>query len=565
MHETFIPDPAPGGLRDRPCARGRPSCAGWEPRPPLNATKAAPSYLAVGKAIAEATRGWDQPGATAPPAAAGWRAFFEALNGELAAYAAAGDDKARLTSLGRIHQMDLALHGVAWAPVAPVRAALDEWLAPRIRIAWAERRLIDFVKGQSGASENHERWVKFVGDDLASALASYEGAKTVQARQAALKRLTGVLAALRSNNRTVRWPYSAELQAALDSLYNLPNLDVSADVASVTPFLSHDVVVSGPIERNGYVSQVTAGPKTGFGLLASDDGLAFYNKQIAYTYTPITDFQRQLEQDKRGRKVAKLYEFSAASSDAPELTITAVLRPSTGLSLAADYAHNIGAGFASAPTPGHGLARGVLAVIGLNRDKLTQKVGDQARPKIAEGVVTGAQEEAAERDAGRAGAGERQAPQGPRRQRHGRHQGLSDHRPEPPLAADQRPGRRHDRPRRRARRHRRRCPPAAEPGRPQRRRLGRPPRRLGALQCRRRLPRQRRGQGGRQRDDRHQGDRPQRPAQGRRDRRQERRLPDLPQADRRGPGRPTTRRSRPSGSRSRPSRPSSPPTSAGSS
>ncbi len=371
------------------------------PPPPLNASKAAPSFHAVGRSIAEITRVWDQPGATIPPAAAGWRTFFDALNGELASYAAAADDKARLASLNRLHQMDLALWGVAWTPIIKVRGALDEWLAPRIRIAWAERRLVDFVEGQKAASPdsaaNHQRWVKFVGDDLASALASYEGAKTVQARRAALKRLTGVLAALRSTNRSINWFYSAELQSSVVGLYSLPNLDVSADVYSLAPFLSQNVVTSGPIYRNGYVSQVTAGPKTGFGLIPSDEGIAFYNKQLASTVTPITDFQQQLQQDRKGRKVAKLYQFGATSSDAPELTITAILRPSTGLSLSPASSHAIGAAVGAMPIAGKGLARGVLAILGLNREKLTEKIQQQAYPKIAQGVVDGSNAEAAER------------------------------------------------------------------------------------------------------------------------------------------------------------------------
>ena len=151
------------------------------------------------------------------------------------------------------------------------------------------------------------------------------------------------------------------------------------------------MVNSGPIARNGYVSQVTAGPRTGFGLLPSDEGIAFYNSQLATTYTPITDFQQQLQQDRKGRKVAKLYYFAAPSYDTPNLTITAIIRPSTGLSLSPAYAHSIGAAIDALPIAGKGLARGVLALIGLNREKLTQKVAQQAIPKIAQGVVAGGQ------------------------------------------------------------------------------------------------------------------------------------------------------------------------------
>ena len=369
--------------------------------PPPNAAKAPSSYHAVTRAIDDAIRPWDEAGATAPPAAPGWRAFFDALKGELTTYASAAGNNAKLASLGRLHRMDLALWGIAWGPAVQVRSALDEWLTPRVRIAWAERRLSDYVDAHRadspGSTEHSQLWKQFVDDDLGSALAAYEGSKTVQARRIALKRLTGVLAALRQNNRSVSWVYSAELQAAIDGLYNQPNLDVSADTTSVSPFLSNNVVNSGPIARGGYISQVTAGPKTGFGLLPSDEGIAFYNSQMATTVTPITDFQNQLEQDRKGRKVAKLYYFSAQSYDTPNLTITAIIRPSTGLSLSPAYAHSIGAAFNALPVQGKGLARGVLAIIGLNREKLTNKVGEQALPRISQGVVQGANDEAAER------------------------------------------------------------------------------------------------------------------------------------------------------------------------
>ena len=82
---------------------------------------------------------------------------------------------------------------------------------------------------------------------------------------------------------------------------------------------------TGPVYRKGYWSQVTAGPKTGFGLLPSDDGIAFYNKQTLVSVTPITDFQNQIAADPQGQRAAKLYQFSTTSYDWSELTITTVL------------------------------------------------------------------------------------------------------------------------------------------------------------------------------------------------------------------------------------------------
>ena len=81
---------------------------GEGPPPPPNAAKAAASYYSVTKAIDDATRPWDQPDATAPPAAPGWREFFGALKSELATYAAAPNAKARATSLDRLYKLNLA-------------------------------------------------------------------------------------------------------------------------------------------------------------------------------------------------------------------------------------------------------------------------------------------------------------------------------------------------------------------------------------------------------------------------------------------------------------------------
>ena len=382
------------GLADRAVAQDRSLPL------PANASKAAPSYLSVTNAIKDVVEPWDKTGATVPEAAPGWRAFFDALTAELGTYASAVDEQGRLVSLNRLSKMEQALISVAWEPSSIVRSALSNWLTPRVRIAWAERRLIDFVDGQKsvpGGNDNADPWVKFVGDDLGAALASYEGAKTVQERQTSLKALTGVLGTLQERNQAVAWPYSTELQAAVDSLYNLPNLDVSVDANAIMPFLSQNIVNSGPIYRGGYTSQVTAGPRTGFGLMSSDEGIAFYNKQLASTVTPISDFQQQLKQEKKGKLVAKLYQFGATSYDTPELTIMAIIRPSSGLSISPAYAHSISAAISAAPQAGKGLARGLLGILGLNQQKITNKVGEQAYPKIAEGVVEGANAEAAER------------------------------------------------------------------------------------------------------------------------------------------------------------------------
>lgn len=367
----------------------------------LGAAPAAPSYYAVEQKIEAIREAWSKSGAPAQPNAPGWNAFFDALLNELKSYTVLPSANDRLAALNSVYQISVALKGTTWTPGAELREELRAWLRPRVRLAWAERRLVDRVKGlpqpaDAGVQQNRERWMTFVGNDLGDALRRYEGANTVSLRQAALKQVYGALNSLQSNNRTRPWVPSVELQAALDDLYNVPNLDVSADAATVAPALSADVVESGPIYRKGYVTQVTAGPKTGFGLLPSDEGIAFYNSQLATSVTPITDFQNQVQQDRRGRRAANLYYFNATSVDNSQITVTAVLTPN-GLRLGPEYQHNVSAMFSSFKQQGRGLGRFFAALLGFNQARIQQQVAQGAIGRIAENVVREAAELGGER------------------------------------------------------------------------------------------------------------------------------------------------------------------------
>ena len=162
---------------------------------------------------------------------------------------------------------------------------------------------------------NRQRWVDFVDNDLGQALRQYDAAATVAQRQDGLKRVHEALKSLQTRNNERPWQPSWDLQNAVNDLFNQPNLDITADVNIVSPLFDQNLVTSGPVYRKGYWSQVTAGPKTGFGLLPSDDGIFFYNSQLLTSTTPITDFQNQIASDPQGQRAAKLYQFSATSYD----------------------------------------------------------------------------------------------------------------------------------------------------------------------------------------------------------------------------------------------------------
>jgi hypothetical protein len=356
---------------------------------------APPSYTAVLRTI-DSTRK-SQP-LTGSSEAGGWNAYFDELKKQLDAYAAARTSNDQLAPLNRVYRLSAGLEGLAWEPAIELREAIRDWLRPRVRMAWAERRLTESLTGTATSTEDAEfrkGWSSFVDGKLGNALREFEGAKSVQARQAAIKKLNAALASLKQTNP---WTMSAELQAAADDLFNAPNIDVSADVASLYPVLSAQVVSDGPIVRGGYVSQVTAGPYAGFALVPSDQGIAFTNSQYLTSVTPITDFQQQMESNRQGRRAAKLYYFSAESTDGGLLTVTALVTP-LGVQLMPNSGHNTDALIGSAPQPGKGFPRLIASLIGLNQQKITQKVYEGAIGRIRESVIQGAAEEAAERSA----------------------------------------------------------------------------------------------------------------------------------------------------------------------
>jgi hypothetical protein len=278
-------------------------------------------------------------------------------------------------------------------------------LGPRA-LASACRQFSDTLESLPPASDpaaqaNRARWLDFVRNDLGGALRAYDGAQTVQQRQEALRRLHEVLANLdrqneghQSQGRT--WAPSAELEAAMNDLINRPNLDIAADVATVQPVFAVNLVTTSTVIHEGYTSMVTAGPKTGFGLIPLDGGIGFYNSQSMFFITLIHDFQQRMAQDPQGQKATQLYDFTTTTYDWSNLTVTKTITPD-GLSISPRLTHNIDAAICSTPTQGNGLKRGIAALIGMNQDKITEKVKEGALPRFRQQIPQETLEEVLER------------------------------------------------------------------------------------------------------------------------------------------------------------------------
>jgi hypothetical protein len=367
----------------------------------LGAAPATRSYQAIDSQIRQIRDDLAKQGEAQQPNAPGWNALFDQLQKDLNAYSSAQNERDRLTALDSVYKISVALGSVTWAPAAELRESLRSWLRPRVRIAWAARRLVDHVHALPAVTDdsvkaNREKWVTFVDDSLGKALSEYDAAPTVAKKQAGLQAVNSALVALRARNVLTPWNPSLELQAALNDLYNQPNLDVSVDADTLSPLFNVNLVTTGPVTRKGYTSQVTAGPKTGFGLIFSDDGIGFYNSQLMSSVTPIWDFQQQVANNKQGKRAAKMYHFNATQTDSSELFIYTYIR-STGLSIFPAYRHNVNADISTAPQPGGGLARAFASILGFNQEKITKLAYDNAIGRIRSSVAQEAMEEGTER------------------------------------------------------------------------------------------------------------------------------------------------------------------------
>lgn len=367
----------------------------------LGAAPAAPNYLVIERTISRIKTDWAKPGAIPQPNAEGWNTLFDATLGELHAYSSATTENERLTALTRLYKVSIALGSVGWGPAGELRESLRDWLRPRVRLAWAERRLVEEVNRLPAADpatqSNRARWVRFVETELSGALQKYDAATTVAHRQEALKTVQAAVEALQTLNRSYLWSPSRELQSAMDDLFNLPNVDVSVDRNTLAPNFATNLITTGPVYRKGYWSQVTAGPHLGFGLIPSDDGIAFYNRQAMTSVTPITDFQKQVAANPQGKRAAKMYQFNATQSDNSVLTITIVIRPSSGITIYPTYQHNVNADINTTPQARGGLTRAFASLLGFDQTKITQMAWENAIGQIRSNVVKEAQLEANER------------------------------------------------------------------------------------------------------------------------------------------------------------------------
>ncbi len=362
----------------------------------LGAAPAPPSYVGVASRINEIQKDWRTAGYSESdnPYGGGWEQFFGSVSQELDRYCRSNSIDERVQALNRLYQDMQAMSNVTWPRAVTIREELRAWLRPRIALAWAEYRVLEGISAiPADQQANRDKWESFIETDLRPALHEFEAAETVVGRLDAHQRVQAILDALAQSNQVKPWSKSYSLQQAVADLYNVPNLEVTVDRSSVTRAVAKTGLVEpGPIFFKGQWSYVTPGPITGVGFVPTNDGIQVSVSQALTSVTPVQGFNQQVAQDPQGQRATKLYHFDATTQNNATLTITVLFRLATGIQLAPSYQHGISAAISSQPTQGNGLMRGIASLIGMNQNKITDKVYEGAIGKIRQEVAQSAME-----------------------------------------------------------------------------------------------------------------------------------------------------------------------------
>ncbi len=371
-------------------------------RAAVGAASAPPTYVNVERSIEAMRRAASGAGGNAPVPAGRGNALLDSVLQDLRACCTAASLTDRLQALERLDQKASGLGPVGEYAGAELHRDLERWLRPRLRLSRAMRQLTDLVAAPAAGTDkigeaHRAHWLEFVDKNLGHAVCEYDAAETVAQRQAALDRVHGALETLKRNNERYPWGPAYELQAAASDLFNQPNIHIRADLATVRPLFERNIITTGPVRRKQYVIQVTAGPKTGFGLVTSNSGIAFFNSQRYTAVTPVWDFHDQIASDEQGQRAARMYHFDATTYDWAELTITTVIS-TAGVSLAPCYRHTIDASITSEPTcdPHAHVVRTLASLAGMDQQAINDRVYEQSIKRFRERIPVEAQDQGEE-------------------------------------------------------------------------------------------------------------------------------------------------------------------------
>lgn len=337
------------------------------------AANSAPTYRAV----------IDQLDKLSPNAPVELKKSSDLLKSDLKKLVSTKDIDARLSAYESLQkQADGLKENTSETAAAEAGKALERWVAPRlraIRYAVAARDAIN--RGDSGITPAHREVYNTIVLPLVDSLEQYESADKVGLRFDAREKVRDLVSRLNDRLEELQWPDAREIIEAIESRWESPNLLITVSAEGLKPLLDRSIVNNEAIQYKGRVSYVTPGDKQGFGLIPSDDSLAFYVRQAMTSVTPVTDFEQQVQSNQGGRILTRAYALGNTIQNDSILTMSFAVRP-TGVAMTPSYENNVQPQLSIAPRQGGGLTRMVMGFAGMNQQRVVNEIYNRSIGQI---------------------------------------------------------------------------------------------------------------------------------------------------------------------------------------
>lgn len=294
------------------------------------------------------------------------------LKTDLANQIQATDLNERLDRLKKLQED--SVKWASWTAADPaadqVSKAVNRWVDPRLKAIEYAISARDSIKaGTNGTTDEHKKAYDEIVVPLIDVLHQYEVADKTGLRFDAREKIRSLVSRLEERLKQLSWPDAQEIINTIESRWESPNLMFTVSAEGLRPLLDRGFVNPESILYKGRVSNVTPGEKKGYGLIPSDDSIAFYIRQAMTSITPVTDFQQQVQSNQGGRILTRGYNLGNTIQNDSIVTMSVAVRP-TGVALSPSYVNSVQPQLSIGPKQGGGMTRAVMGLAGMNQQRI---------------------------------------------------------------------------------------------------------------------------------------------------------------------------------------------------
>ena len=290
-----------------------------------------------------------------------------------------------------------AAQWAAWAAYDPVAAdvanALNQWISPRLQALRYGISVRDTIaRGDYWITDAHRQNYAELAVPLVTALEDYEAAKTTAQRFEAREKIRDLIAQLQTRLQTTPWPDASAIIETIKSRWESPNLLLTVTAEGLRPLLDRGIVTPDPVFYKGRTSYVTPRERYGYGLIPSNDSIAFYIRQAMTSVTPVTDFEQQVQANRGGRVLTRAYALGNTIQNDSLLTMSFAIRPS-GVAMSPSYQNNVRPNLSVTPRQGGGLTRAFMGLAGMDRQAIADQIYSRSIGQIQSEAETSSLEQ----------------------------------------------------------------------------------------------------------------------------------------------------------------------------